>query len=760
MLQEVDGSLAIGMTPGTGGIRIAVAIKNDNLIKNKWVVMNLTSPWSAPLKLIFRITMKCRRLQSKKKSAAFGSLNTKEHPKIEHIYVMNLNRQTDRWTMMEQELRNVLDSSGVELWSITERYAAVDATHFLQEPLKDDDIDPIYTLGDQLFVEPQPLTLPTKIELNSPIRMSRPEIAIARSHIDIWRQVKAGNHEYVLILEDDVWFRSGFAQNLDQAWAEINAEVNRKSNFDILYLSYQEVKHGAPKTFLSSNVFRPVRGLWYLSGYVVSREGAEKLLRLLPCRGPVDLWINHQFKFLDVRAIRRSVILQRRDVSSTNSYSILPTLTKIGAITSESASLFHIRPSERPVFAFGPRNSGLSSLAMSLSMLGYRCCSDLQALPDTELKMLLTGRGDQVFDAYVNIRSLAGEALALRERYPHAKFIITKSESEILDDNDLKIIDDLNGLDVAVLHLEASNKWQVVCEHLRCAPPACSFPELGDLGQRQQSCETVEVDSALKCEIPKRDKSPWVVELRHWWQGIHAITLKGESTIAENPVKINDNLKFLDTKHWYMRDDTFTGNMALFRPSNIEFLSGLGAALSIKRESLGVRKYSAAALTSRDRYLYGRFEAIIKASNISGVVTGIFLHRDSPRQEIDIEIAGNRTDRLLVNVFYNPGNEGAKFDYGYRGAASFIDLGFDASESYHRYTIEWDPIEIRWFVDNRLVHKRVDWDPTPIPHLPMAFHVNIWPTRSKELAGRLASHRLPTSTFIKSIVLEANQHHK
>jgi GR25 family glycosyltransferase involved in LPS biosynthesis len=719
--------------------------------------MNLTSPWSSPLKFMFRIAMKCRRLQPKKKSTAFGSLNTKEHPKIEHIYVINLNRQTDRWTMMEQELRNVLDCSGVELWNITERHAAVDAIHFLQEPLKDDDIDPIYTLGDQLFVEPQPLTLPTKVELNSPIRMSRPEVAVARSHIDVWRQVKASNYEYALILEDDVWFRSSFAKNLDQAWTEIKNEVNRESNFDILYLSYEEAKYGAPKVFLSNNVFCPVRGLWYLSGYVVSREGAEKLLGLLPCRGPIDLWLNHQFKYLDVRAIRRPIICQRRDVSSTNSYSILPTLTKIGAITCESASLFHIRPSERPVFAFGPRNSGLSSLAMALSMLGYRCCSDLKTLPNTELNMLLSGKGDRVFDAYVNIKSLASEVLALRELYPQAKFIITKSESESSDDNYLKIIDDLNGLDVSVLNLEASNKWQVVCEYLRCAPPVCSFPELADLGQRQLSCETVEVDSVLKYDTPKRDKSPWVVEPRHWWQGIHTITIKGKSKIVATPVNINDSLNFLDEKQWYMRDDTFTGNMALFRPSNIEFHSGLGVALCVKRESLGAREYSAASLTSRDRYLYGRFEAVIKASNVPGVVTGIFLYRNSPRQEIDIEIAGNRTDRLLVNVFYNPGNEGAKFDYGYRGAASFIDLGFDASELYHRFAIEWGPSEIRWFVDNRLVHRRVDWDPTPIPHLPMALYVNTWPSCSKELAGRLTSHRLPTSTFIKSIVLEANQ---
>jgi beta-glucanase (GH16 family) len=198
----------------------------------------------------------------------------------------------------------------------------------------------------------------------------------------------------------------------------------------------------------------------------------------------------------------------------------------------------------------------------------------------------------------------------------------------------------------------------------------------------------------------------------------------------------------------------------LFRPSNIEFRSGLGAALSIKRESLGVREYSAASLCSRDQYLFGRFEAIIKASNTPGVVTGFFLHRDSPRQEIDIEIAGNRRDRLLVNVFFNPGGEGAKYDYGYRGAASYVDLGFDASESYHRFTIDWRPCEIRWSVDNRLVHKRVEWEPTPIPHLPMALHINAWPCRSKELAGRLASGPLQTATFIKSIELQANRHER
>jgi beta-glucanase (GH16 family) len=130
------------------------------------------------------------------------------------------------------------------------------------------------------------------------------------------------------------------------------------------------------------------------------------------------------------------------------------------------------------------------------------------------------------------------------------------------------------------------------------------------------------------------------------------------------------------------------------------------------------------------------------------------LHRDSPRQEIDVEILGNQPDQLLVNVFYNPGTDGAKFDYGYRGTPAVIKLGFDASKALHRFTIEWDPCEIRWFVDQKLVHRRATWDPTPIPHLPMTLHVNTWPTRSRELACRLALSALPASAIVRRVAVD------
>ena len=564
--------------------------------------MNLKPQSKVIVTNIFRFWLTLRRLLPNRKCKTFSVQSSSKFPAIDKIYVINLDREQARWSKMKQELKYILDSSGAEILKLTERYSAVDAKQFSHEREKNAEIDPFYTLGDQLFVEPQPLAIPTRLELNAPIRMSRAEIAVAQSHINVWRKVAKGNNEYVLILEDDTWFRSSFAKQMDHAWTEIVAENNLNGVFDVLYLSYLEVKHGAPKSFLSNNLFRPVRGLWHMSGYVLSRKGAEKLLRLLPCRGPIDLWINHHFEVLDVFATKNSLISQRRDITSSNSYSILPALTKIGAINSEGASLFNIRPIEYPVFAFGPEGSGQTSLAMALSMLGYRCCSDFNNLPASEMERLLAGKKDRVFNAYVNIGSLRAKIKILRSHYPKAKFIITATNDTTVDHAVHSLEEDLNGADMVVLHLNELNKWNVVCQHLRCAPPACSFPVLKDLSQRPILAEITKVDHVNKFKVPRCDNSPWLVESRSWWKGINVVQPKGEQRENEMAVKFSDRLEHLDTRRWLLRSDTFTDNLALFCPSNVEFRLGIGAVFSVKKESLGVRDYSAASLCSLDQY--------------------------------------------------------------------------------------------------------------------------------------------------------------
>jgi beta-glucanase (GH16 family) len=131
----------------------------------------------------------------------------------------------------------------------------------------------------------------------------------------------------------------------------------------------------------------------------------------------------------------------------------------------------------------------------------------------------------------------------------------------------------------------------------------------------------------------------------------------------------------------------------------------------------------------------------------------MFLHRNGPRQEIDIEFLGNDTSKMLVNVYFNPGEPGTRLEHGYRGTPVFIDLGFDASTDFHRYEIDWTPEHIRWSVDGECRYSREHWQPTPIPHLPMHFHINLWHTNSSSLAGKLSERLLPAHTFVRDVAI-------
>ena len=100
------------------------------------------------------------------------------------------------------------------------------------------------------------------------------------------KRSRSRQRTYALVLEDDVWFERDFGRIFDQAWREMEDADRTRPAFDVLYVSYREVRYGAPKELISRNVFRPERGLWFLSGYVLSKKGAQALLGHLPCRGP------------------------------------------------------------------------------------------------------------------------------------------------------------------------------------------------------------------------------------------------------------------------------------------------------------------------------------------------------------------------------------------------------------------------------------------------------------------------------------------
>ena len=728
--------------------------------------------------LAYRLMLASRVLTGKKKCNAFGAKRNDLRQIISRIVTINVDTQVSRWIRVQRELGHLWDKEDKPLLELTTRFSAVDAKKHLTDGCQSALISS-YTLADQLFVEPQPLLDPIGIDGNQQITMSRQECAVALSHVKVWDMVANGDDAYALVIEDDVYFTGRFASVFADTWADLVHNVSRSKVFDLLYLSYEEVKGGAKKEFLSEYLMRPHRGLWNLSGYVLSKDGAKKLLALLPARGPIDLWLNLQFEKLIVFASTSSLIEQRRDYGSSNSYSVLPVLSKLGVLTDEGPARFDRRSLLGPIFAIGPVGSGLTSLAMALSMLGYRCCSDLDELPGAEDAALYASVQERMFDAYVNVGSVTRRCMELTSMYPHCRFIITVeddprlarspddgregvggagcevSREEGADGPDVtELVEELQRLSVKhlILRVTGGNGWEELCGFLGCEPPVSQFPSLSDRPKRRlNNGRWRDRRVGWKSKRLKYDRSPWIADGLSEWHSVPTDAIDACASRDCACQETSEKMEGLGNAHWIWRDDTFPSNLALFRPENVSIENDNCGVLSLRREDAYVRNYTSAAISSRQQYLYGKFEAEILPASVPGVITGMFLHRSSPRQEIDIEFLGRDCRKMLANVYYNPGVEGTKYDYGFRGTPVLIELGFDASENFHRYSIEWCQNCIRWFVDGRLVHERVNWEPTPIPHLPMQFPLNLWASRSRELTGRLAKKQLPTQSRIRCV---------
>ncbi|HEY3283052.1 MAG TPA: family 16 glycosylhydrolase [Armatimonadota bacterium] len=169
----------------------------------------------------------------------------------------------------------------------------------------------------------------------------------------------------------------------------------------------------------------------------------------------------------------------------------------------------------------------------------------------------------------------------------------------------------------------------------------------------------------------------------------------------------------LDARKWWDHNPTWTGREpAFFAPGNASVGQGelrLTARLQEPPESLrgkGYHTFSTAAVQSRGRVLYGYFEVRAKAMKSHASSAFWFYAQTKPRwTEIDVfEISGGaptfqRKVFQTVHVFKTPEEE----RHWQRGSA--WEAPWPLADDFHVYGLEWNPREIRYYVDGRLTRK-------------------------------------------------------
>lgn len=722
-------------------------------------------------KLVRRAKFIIKKLERKIAFKAEINVFGNEPNQIQQIYIINLDRQKNRWKEFRKEAGLQKTHRNQTLLEFSSRISAIDANSDTRE-IDRTKIVEYYPLSDQYYVDPDPRLLSIIRKKPISVTMTKEEIAVAMSHIRAWETLVNEGKDYALIVEDDIYFEKTFASSINQIWHELVSNKEKKSClFDLLYLSFKEVSYGYDKQDFSESLSIPNRGLWWLSGYVLSFEGAKRLLAELPIRGPVDLWINHKFKDLNVFAAKKSILSQRTDFDSDNSYSILPILSQIGIQSDKTHLELEQKKGRSPVFVVANCCEIPIHVGLALKMLGYRCCINKWNEWENSIENAIQCSQPLLFDAYVGFSSILSSYEELDNLYPSAVFIFINKEGnniqnhEPVTSNNATFFEALNYFDdipqkcfyVPNFH---SIDWVGLTRFLKCQKGNLNLSDLQSENGQIPEIDLDQYNAVPVIDKPKavlqHDVHPWIIPFNNLEDfGVGSGKRTVGRLIGEFKSKFQDKFDSISSKEWIILEDSFPSNLAKFSKENIIHNTSTGGIEFIVKNNLqGKKKFTSASIATESNHLYGKFEVEIKPLKAPGVVTAFFLHRNDPWQEIDFEFLGNDTTKFLANIYYNPGIESIDNNYGNRGTPIIIELGFDASLDFHKYSIEWNPHEVRWYVDNELVHVRANWEPSPIPDLPMKFFLNTWPTISEELAGNINHAELPKSTFLKSVEIQ------
>lgn len=216
---------------------------------------------------------------------------------IDKIFYINLDRRIDR----NINVRSQLTNSGLTNLPI-ERVSAVDGSKLDRSKLES-------------IVKKESLDNKNKIY---GVSLTLGAIGCAMSHRAVWKAINSSTISSALILEDDIEIDERIIEKLQSYEKYI-------PDFDVLFLGY----HPATLKYLnSSNNVNDVvielakhdkSRIYGLFGYVVSKKGASKLLKLFPISEQLDTELSKNIKSLDLNiyVLKPNLCLIKSDPSES-----------------------------------------------------------------------------------------------------------------------------------------------------------------------------------------------------------------------------------------------------------------------------------------------------------------------------------------------------------------------------------------------------------------------------------------------------------
>ena len=213
-----------------------------------------------------------------------------------------------------------------------------------------------------------------------------------------------------------------------------------------------------------------------------------------------------------------------------------------------------------------------------------------------------------------------------------------------------------------------------------------------------------------------------------WVPAAHAAKLSPRPTAQGT---FTDNLTSYDTSRWTKADGWTNGSPFdnAWLADHVTFHDGMMDLRLDNHAALGA-PYSSGELRTTGFYGYGCYEAKFRPVAVPGVVTSLFTFAgpydnggNGKHNEIDIEFVGRDTSMVQFNFWTNDDAYAAN-------NAIVMTLGFDASQSTHRYGFKWTSGGVGWYLDGNIVYQVNDSTSNPTPKAADSLQkimLNLWP---------------------------------